>query len=139
VCNTAGESNVMGSISGSGGSGGSVFDPVPSVMAQTPTPPMITTITSQCDKTYTLSNIYVYNFAEASFPGKTKEEIGRKLSVLVLYHDAQIPGYSYLQSLASVKDGFAAINCGISGIIKPDGTVQESTPTINSVIFQLTE
>jgi hypothetical protein len=107
-----------------------MLDPVPDAMAQAPEP-VVTTKTVTCDKTFGTAAMYTY--AEAEFPGYTKEQLAQKLHSLAEYNPAVFgpsmpPGYAYAQYIPYLKDGAASVNCG-----------SEATPSVLSVTFILVD
>jgi hypothetical protein len=99
-------------------------NPVPEAAAQ-PLAPI--TATENCDKQapYGANSGSTALYAEHAFPGFTASQLAG-LQVLATPTSVAIPGYTQQQDLAYVRDGYAAVFCGLT-----------TTQTVTSVTFIL--
>lgn len=127
---SSGEPSMGGIESGMAG----MLDPVGGAMAQEPPqPPVVVAKKVTCDKKTLVGGRTQYTYAEADFPGYTKEELARKVSVMTEFNPAaglgHVEGYDFGLSVPNVKDGAVALLCS------PVGANQYYL----SVTFQLVE
>jgi hypothetical protein len=101
--------------SGSGSDGPSIFDaltdPVPEAKAAS-LPPIVAT--ESCTGQYT-SGGSTFVYAEHAFPGQTATQLAAVETLIMVPSSASVPpGYTQEQDVAYVRDGYAAVLCGVT-------------------------